>query len=52
MLEEILAEERVQFRESGRHDEGGKGREVADSDSGSEIPCYSGTETGDARVGK
>ena len=39
-------------QEPGRSGEGGEGREAADYESGSEGTCYSGTETGDAQVGK
>ena len=51
-LENILAAARAWRRESGRRGEGGEGGEVADYDSGSEGPWYSGTEIGDTRVGE
>ena len=44
--------EKAQRRESGRRDDDGGGGEVAESDLGSEVPQYAGTETGDTRVGK
>ena len=49
--EDILAMARAQRRESGRCDEGRGWEEVAESESGSELSRYSGTETGDAQVG-
>ena len=51
-LEEILAEERTMCWESGRHGNGGGGREVAESDAGRKGNLYAGTETGDAQVGE
>ena len=51
-LEDILALPRARRCESGRRGEGGGGREVAESDAGSDGPRYAGTETGDARVGE
>ena len=53
-LEDILAVARERCLEAIRHEEGkgGGGREVTESDAGSDGPWYYGTETGDARVGK
>ena len=51
-LEDILVVEMVCHQEPGRSGEAGEGREAADYDSGSEGPCYSGTETGNTHVGK
>ena len=51
-LEEILAAVRARHWESIRSGEGGGGREVVESDTGSDGPWYDGTETGEARVGK
>ena len=50
-LEEIMAMSRAQRRESGRCGEGRGWEEVAESESGSEVSQYSGTETGDDQVG-
>ena len=57
MLEDILAAERARCWESGRRGEGGGGeggggREVAESNAGRDGPWYTGTETGDAWMGK
>ena len=51
---DILAEARARIWKSGRHGEGGGGREVADSDSdaGIDWPRYAGMETGDTQVGE
>ena len=49
-LEHILVAERERRWEFGRCAEGGEGGEVANSDSGSEGPQYSGTKTGDAQL--
>ena len=51
-LEEILAVARARRWESGRRGEGGGYREVAESDAGNYGPWYTGTDTGDARVGE
>ena len=51
-LEEILAEARALCWESGWHGEVGGVRELAESDTGSNYPRYSETETCDARVGE
>ena len=50
--EDILEAARARRWESGRRGEGGGGREVAKSDSGSDGPQYAGTDTGYTRVGK
>ena len=51
-LEDILVVTRVWRWESGRRGGGRGGREVAESDTGSNGPWYAGTEIGDYRVGK
>ena len=51
-LEETLEAARAQRWESGKCGEDGVGREVAESDAGSNRPWYSGTETGDSQVGE
>ena len=54
ILKEILLAARERRWKSGRHDEGGGGREVAKLkfNAGSEGPRYAGTEKGDAQVGE
>ena len=50
-LEDILEVARARCWESGRCGKGGGGREVAESDVGSDRSWYYGTEIGDNRVG-
>ena len=54
MLNYILVAAKALRWKSVRRGNGGGGREVAesDSDAGSDVPRYAGTETGDAQVGK
>ena len=51
-LEDILAAARARHWVSGRCGEGRGGREVAESDAGSDGPWCSGTDIGDAQVGE
>ena len=52
MLEDILAAARERCWGSGRRGKGGGGREVAESNAGSNGIMYDETETGDSGVGK
>ena len=51
-LEDILTAERARHWKSGKCGEGGRGREVVESDTGRDGPRYSGTEKGDYQVGE
>ena len=51
-LKDISLDARARRWEYGRRGEVGGGREVAESDAGSDGPLYAGTQIGDPRVGE